>query len=123
MGAAAAGLGLLAGIGCTVSANACPFRTSKPVTTTDGEALYLSLCVGCHGRNGEGGNGSPLIEGPAASYDIDTLIAKIRRGKPLAGMPAFGKAAVGRPALKPEQIRALAQFVMTLRPSPAATAS
>ncbi len=120
---AVAGIGILAGIGCAVSANACIFKKSKPVTTTDGQALYLSFCISCHGRFGEGGNGPSLRSGAAAGYDLDTLMDKIRDGKPLAGMPKFGKGAVGRQALTPAQIRAVAEYVMTLRATPTGSPS
>jgi mono/diheme cytochrome c family protein len=118
LASAVVGLGILAGVGCAVSANACIFKKSKPVTSTDGETLYLSFCIGCHGRSGEGGRGPSLRAGAVATYDLETLIAKVSNGKPLAGMPKFGKPAVGRQALTPEQLRAVSEYVVSLRSEP-----
>lgn len=115
---AAAGLGLagLIGVGCAIDANSCPFRDQPKQTSTDGGTLFLANCAVCHGRMGEGGTGPSLTAGVIAGYDAATLSAKIGRGKPLAGMPAFKR------SLTQEQIDALAAFVVSLRGgSPGAT--
>ncbi|MCA1830229.1 MAG: cytochrome c [Actinomycetota bacterium] len=113
---AVVGFGALVGIGCGLGANACPFTTSKAITTTDGSELYARLCIGCHDVGGKGtGNGPSLVAGAAATYTLDELETKIARGKPLAGMPAWSKAAFGHPALTKAQIHSVAQYVLMLR--------
>lgn len=109
---AAAGLGLggLVGIGCLVGANACPFSRPSQRTATDGMTLFLANCALCHGRDGEGMRDAPsLVSGALASLTVGRLEAKISRGRPLAGMPRF------RGRLTPEQIRAVADHVASLR--------
>lgn len=111
--AAGGGFAALVGIGCLMGANACPFTDPKPITATDGKALFESQCIACHGRSGEGSVNAPaLASGPLAALSLDTLTAKIGRGRPLAAMPAFKR------ILTAEQIDAVARYVLTLRGSP-----
>ena len=108
--AAGLGMGALIGVGCAIGANACPFATHEPVTTTDGAVLYASFCAACHGRGGEGSSRAPsLATGKAASLSMPMLIEKIRRGRPFAGMPRF------EGTLSPPQIDAVAGHVAGLR--------
>lgn len=108
---AATGLsfGALIGLGCAFGANACPFTERKPFTSTDGAVIWTAQCAACHGREGEGRAGPSLVAGDAATLTEEELVAKISDGKPLAGMPAFKR------SLSPEQIRAVAGYVLTLR--------
>lgn len=114
---AAGGLGTLIGVGCLVSANACPFRDEPKQTSRDGRTLFLGNCAACHGREGQGGTGPTLVSGPIASASADQLYAKIARGKPLAGMPRFSR------SLEQDQIRAVAGYVVTLRGEPSPSPS
>ncbi|MGH2830684.1 MAG: c-type cytochrome [Actinomycetota bacterium] len=117
---AGGGLATLVGVGCLVSANACPFRDSPKQTSTDGRILFAANCAACHGRNGEGGNGPSLVRGSPAALSAAGLESRIGRGRPLAGMPRFSR------ILSAIQIRAVAGFVQSLRgpsPSPAGSAS
>lgn len=107
---AGGGMATLVGVGCIVSANACPFRSQPKQTSTDGATLYAANCAACHGRGGQGDDGPSLVAGRLASLAGAELIAKIGRGRPLAGMPRFSR------ILSAEQIRAVAGFVESLRP-------
>jgi mono/diheme cytochrome c family protein len=109
-----AGLGLFVGVGCGTKANACPFRKSKPFTSTDGRTIFAVTCASCHGVDARGGRGPNLL---TTTYDQKTLAGKIFNGKPLAGMPAFGKASFGGIRLTQEQIDAVAAYLITLRSS------
>jgi len=59
-----------------------------------GEELFRSRCAGCHGLDGRGGEHGPDIATTANIQRLsDAAIANIiRKGKPGAGMPAFGSA-------------------------------
>ena len=61
------GFGTLVGVGCAVGANQCPFSKHKAQTSLDGQTLYQTNCIGCHGVNGEGGHGdAPALR----SYEL-----------------------------------------------------
>lgn len=109
---AGAGLGALVGIGCAVKANFCPWRKPPAQTSTDGRTLYAANCAVCHSsdmRGGQNANAPSLLGGKAATYTEDELAKKISRGKPLGGMPRFER------ILTPEQIRAVARFIVAQR--------
>lgn len=103
------GLGALIGIGCAIGANTCPFGGSERSETTDGRVLFVANCASCHGLAGQGGTAPSLVTGSLAALEPDILRAKIARGRPLAGMPAFKR------GLTPEQIAAVASYVVALR--------
>ncbi|MFP5225560.1 MAG: c-type cytochrome [Actinomycetota bacterium] len=103
------GFGALIGIGCAIGANACPFQERTPETSTDGREIFLRNCAVCHGIEAEGARGPSLVSGAPATYTLAELEAKISRGRPLAGMPRF------RNELSEEQIRAVAEAIITLR--------
>lgn len=111
------GMGTLIGVGCLIRANACPFRDQPKQTSRDGAMLFLTNCAACHGRAGVGGRGPSLVAGPVASLSGEELFAKIRRGKPLAGMPRFSR------TLEDDQIRAVAAYVQSLRSQPSPSPS
>jgi mono/diheme cytochrome c family protein len=88
----AAVLAVTIGVGYLLGANALPGQ--KVATGRTGNEIYAKNCAGCHGRNGEGG--SLKIKGPAfapggplSGLTFDQRVAKISRGRPLAGMPAW----------------------------------
>jgi quinohemoprotein ethanol dehydrogenase len=104
------GIGGLIGIGCLVGANTCPGKSGTKQTSTDGRTLYLSnTCAVCHGIEGKGSQGPSLVSGPLGRLSVDELVKKIGKGKPLGGMPRFSK------TLSAEQIRAVAEYVVSLR--------
>ena len=109
------GFGALIGIGCAVDANACPFKKTEPFTSTNGAEIWAAFCMQCHGPEGRGKSGPSLVTGAPASYTLAQLRERIADGKPLAGMPKFSKSVFGRPALTPQQIEAVARFVIELR--------
>jgi mono/diheme cytochrome c family protein len=112
---AGTGFAALLGVGCAIHANAWPCRSPQKQTSTDGATLYLANCAVCHGRDGHGGSGPSLVSGTGGGLNGDELVAKIRRGKPLAGMPMFKR------ELDEDQIRAVAAYVESLRGSPSPT--
>jgi mono/diheme cytochrome c family protein len=80
------------GIGYLLGANNLPWQ--HVATGRTGAEIFAKNCAGCHGRNGEGG--SLKIKGPAfapggplSGLTFDQRVAKIARGRPLAGMPAW----------------------------------
>lgn len=116
LGLTIAGLGIFVGVSCSTHAG-CPFRKT-PITSTDGATIFASTCAACHGADARGGRGPNLLAPPVAEYDLQTLIGKINNGKPLAGMPAFGKPSLGGERLSQAQMTAVAEYVISLRASP-----
>ena len=107
---AGVGLGGFIGIGCLVGANTCPGKSRPKITSTNGKEIYvLANCAGCHGREGGGGRGPSLVSGPLGELTADELVPKIKKGKPLGGMPRF------RDELNEMQLRAVAEYVVSLR--------
>ena len=103
--------GLLA-IGCALGANACPFTSDEPFTSTDGGEIWTANCALCHGVDGDGSEANPkapsLVSGDSATLPLEQLIGEIEDGSP-GLMPRFeGK-------LTDEQIRAVADYVIALR--------
>ncbi len=75
-----------------------------------GKDLFKNNCARCHGDDGTGGKGPNLTtEKKQAKWkDSDEkLVNKITNGA--FGMPKFGK------KLKPEEIKAIADYVRTLK--------
>jgi len=108
--AAGVGFSALAGIGCAIGANVCPFTRSAPFTTTNGAEIFAARCAQCHGMRGEGGRGPSLVSGEGGALDYDRLVSKISRGRPFYGMPAFK---LGSRKLSRAQIEAVARYVFT----------
>ena len=107
---AGVGIGTLVGVGCLVGANVCPGKSRPKITATEGREIYVRAnCAGCHGLQGQGNEGPSLVSGSLASLSVEELSARIANGKRLAGMPKF------EDQLTPAQIRAVAQYVVTLR--------
>jgi mono/diheme cytochrome c family protein len=69
---------------------------------SEGQQLYVANCAACHGLNGEGGSGPPLV-GNARAADVANVQNIITYGRGL--MPGFSA------TLTPEQIEAVTQFV------------
>jgi cbb3-type cytochrome c oxidase subunit III len=80
-------------------------------TDASGADLFKANCARCHGEDAKGGKGPNLTtEKKQAKWrDSDEkLVRKITNGG--FGMPKFGK------RLKPEEIKAIAAYVRSLRP-------
>ncbi len=104
-------LAVMVGIGYLVGANNLPGRSVAAGRT--GAEIYAKNCAGCHGPRGEGG--ALKIRGPAftpggplAGLTFDERVAKISRGRPLAGMPAW------KFQISDEEIRQVAAYTQIL---------
>ena len=107
---AGVGIGLLVGVGCLVGANTCPGKSSPKITATEGREIYVQAgCASCHGASGQGNDGPSFVSGPLSTLSEDELAARIANGKRLGGMPKF------EDKMTPAQIRAVAQYVVSLR--------
>jgi cytochrome c6 len=97
--------------------SAAPFLTTTAVatvTTADGQTLYASKCVICHGKNGVGtpawrAKGQPDLSSSEwqKTRSDDQIATRIREGK--GKMPGF------RSKLSEEEIAALVKQVRSLR--------
>jgi mono/diheme cytochrome c family protein len=72
------------GLATTLALASCS-KTSAPTGTQAGEALYQSMCKGCHGGQGEGGSGPALRDW---SKGRDTLVSTIATQMPLGNASA-----------------------------------
>jgi putative heme-binding domain-containing protein len=65
-------------------------KTAKP-RSTEGRAVFESVCAGCHGLDGRGGERGPdIATRPQVVQRTDAEIMEIlRTGRPAAGMPPF----------------------------------
>ncbi len=77
----------------------------------DGKQFFASLCAGCHGADGTGGERGPTIVGRGdARIRTEAEIRDIiRKGNLQGGMPAFN--------LPAKRIQLIAAFVHSLRPA------
>ena len=55
----------------------------------DGRTTFQSLCSGCHGTDGNGGEHAPSILPSLATKNDEELTRIVREGVPRKGMPAF----------------------------------
>ena len=79
-----------------------------------GERLFASICSGCHGDTGQGGEGPALnnqvlLDAATDTYLVET-IGNGRRGTAMAGFLASSPA---RPTLAPDEIEAIVAFLRT----------
>jgi cytochrome c oxidase cbb3-type subunit III len=82
----------------------------NPAAITQGQTLFVTVCSGCHGPNGEGGRGPSLVDSSDARRAANReLFDLIQKGIPGSDMPPF--------ALPEEQIWQLAAFVRNLTAS------
>ncbi|MER3395221.1 MAG: hypothetical protein C4318_09060 [Acidimicrobiia bacterium] len=70
---------------------------------TRSEDIYRRNCVLCHGINGGGAQGPPLIDRPRSPHEV---AAVLRSGR--GEMPSFAE------KLSPEEITAVAEYVSEL---------
>jgi uncharacterized membrane protein SirB2 len=90
--------------GALIAKDAFLPETDDPLVL--GEALFLNNCVVCHGVDGNRGlSGSPLLT--ESTLTEAEVLDRIANGK--GNMPAY------KDALSPEQIDALAGYVLTLK--------
>ena len=75
----------------------------------EGRSSFQNRCGVCHGTDGNGGEHAPSILAPVQSRNDQELIALLREGVPLRGMPAFND--VPEP-----ELRTLVGFLRTLVP-------
>jgi mono/diheme cytochrome c family protein len=76
-------------------------ESRRAADSANGERLYKTTCVYCHGDHGQGGEGGGKPISPALG--VDGILAVLTSGRDK--MPAFGA------ALKPEELRDLATYV------------
>lgn len=79
-----------------------------------GARIYAASCAGCHGPNGEGGDGpalnNPVLQQFATDTFLTETIARGRRGTPMA---AFLEPSTVRRTLSRDEIEAVATFIRT----------
>jgi mono/diheme cytochrome c family protein len=94
-----AGGAILAG---TTLAQSGPETPAAQVPVSEGRQVFESACVACHGYDGRGGYGGgvPLDQ----VRDVALIFATVTDGR--GNMPPLGE------LLTPEQIRAVADFVV-----------
>src|SRR4051812_46040551 len=74
----------------------------------DGRMTFQSLCSGCHGTDGNGGEHAPSILPALVAKDDEGIALIIREGVPRKGMPAFKQLAEG-------ELRPLVAYMRTLQ--------
>lgn len=79
-----------------------------------GERLFASICSGCHGATGQGGEGPALNNRVLLDSATDTyLVETIRNGRRGTAMPGFLTSSPVRPTLEPDEIEAVVAFLRT----------
>src|SRR3982751_3410109 len=73
-----------------------------------GRMTFQSLCSGCHGTDGNGGEHAPSILPALVAKDDEGITLIIREGVPRKGMPAFKQLAEG-------ELRPLVAYMRTLQ--------
>lgn len=103
-------LALTVALGNVFGANSLPGQQAASGGT--GEEIFRNNCMQCHGPAGQGDArvGAPAFTpgGALHGLTLEERVEKIRRGRPLRGMPRFG----GK--LSPEDIRKVAEYTLTL---------
>jgi len=92
--------------GAAPAGGAAARATAKatPQDLAQGKEIYTTTCIVCHGPNGQGGtHGGAKLTSALTRDAIATVVANGRHD-----MPAFGS------ALKPEELRSLADYVLEL---------
>jgi ubiquinol-cytochrome c reductase cytochrome b subunit len=87
-------------------------RDSTPLQLQGAIVLQNKQCRNCHALDNVGGRRGPDLSGVGIRLTRDQLIDQISNGTPGGGnMPAYGK------QLKPAEMSALVEFLVSLRPS------
>jgi ubiquinol-cytochrome c reductase cytochrome b subunit len=85
--------------------------TSTPLQLQGAVVLQNKQCRNCHALDGVGGRRGPDLSGVGARLTRDQIIVQISNGTPGGGnMPAYGK------QMKPAEMTALVDFLVSLRP-------
>jgi mono/diheme cytochrome c family protein len=80
----------------------------------EGRRLFAATCGGCHGRNGEGGEGPALNNPVLQEFATDTyFVETISRGRRGTAMPAFREPDPTRPTLASSEIASIVAFIRT----------
>jgi cbb3-type cytochrome c oxidase subunit III len=78
----------------------------------EGKRLFEAACSGCHGINGEGGEGPALNNSVLLANATDTyLVETISRGRRGTFMPAFSEASPVHPTFAAREIESLATYI------------
>ena len=77
--------------------------------TPEGRSSFQNRCAVCHGTDGNGGEHAPSILSPLQRRNDQELVALLREGVPLGGMPAFND-------IPETEMRSLVGFLRTLVP-------
>lgn len=111
-GAYHAGQGL-AGTGSGAAVSAAPANAGS-----DGQALYVGNCAGCHGAAAEGGVGPSLV--PSAAWTGTEFAQAVLHGAAPGGrvlksvMPRFAQSGLDGAPATDAQVQAIHAFVQTL---------
>jgi mono/diheme cytochrome c family protein len=80
----------------------------------EGQRLFAAICSGCHGPNGEGGEGPALNNPVLQQFATDTyFVETITRGRRGTAMPTFSEPAPTRPTLSRQEIESVVSFIRT----------
>jgi mono/diheme cytochrome c family protein len=99
-------------MGTLLSACACALLSAAfALAADDGAALFKSRCAGCHGAQGEG---KPAMNAPSlktTKMDATQITEHLTKGES-GSKPPHNKGISG---LKPDQAKAIAEYVKTLQ--------
>ncbi len=86
-------------------------QASSPLQLQGAVVLQNKQCRNCHALEGSGGRRGPDLSGVGTRLTRDQLIDQISNGTPGGGnMPAYGK------QIRPAEMTALVDFLVSLRP-------
>ena len=86
-------------------------KASTPLQLQGAVVLQNKQCRNCHALQGSGGRRGPDLSGVGTRLTADQLIDQISNGTPGGGnMPAYGK------QIRPAEMTALVDFLVSLRP-------
>ena len=86
-------------------------KASTPLQLQGAVVLQNKQCRNCHALEGSGGRRGPDLSGVGTRLTRDQLIDQISNGTPGGGnMPAYGK------QIRPAEMTALVDFLVSLRP-------
>jgi mono/diheme cytochrome c family protein len=88
--------------------------SSRSITgdVAEGQALFKSLCVGCHGIHGQGAVGTAILNQDFLRAASDEFILRsITRGRSSSAMRSFDQTFQGMDQLTPEELRNVVAFI------------